>query len=166
MKKNTKIFDYVLIGIISLLIILSLELHIFSYRPSIVLSGSMEPSIHTGSLIYYKKIKTDKVYETISEGAIITYKRSDGFAVTHQVIRIDKENDVIITKGIVGNASEDKPIKANQVKGVYAFSIPVLGFIISYLKNPFLLLGIVIIVALIILIPSLVKLIKDSKKSE
>lgn len=166
MKKIINIIDYVLISVLGIIIISSLVLYLLNYRVRIVVSGSMEPTIKTGSLMYYKKISEEDVYEKISIDTIITYKSSDGIDVTHQVISLDEESDAIITQSILSDSTADKPIKANQVLGIYAFSIPLLGFVINFLKNPFVLIGIIIIIILFILCNLLFKFIKDYRKQE
>lgn len=166
MKKVINIVEYILIGFFAVIIVFSLGLYICNYRAKIVLSGSMEPRIYTGSLMYYKKISESDVYDVIKNDTIITYEREDGKAVTHRVISYDKEKDIIITKGIDENSANDAPIKASQVKGIYAFSIPILGFIINFIRNPFVILSIAIIVVLVILFNSLYKLLKTHQKDE
>lgn len=166
MKKLINIIDYIIISILTIIILLSVGLYILNYRAMVVVSGSMEPVIKTGSLMYYKKISEEDVYEKISVDTIITYKSSDKVTVTHQVVFVDEENDTIITQSIISGSTTDNPIKANQVLGIYAFSIPLLGFVINFFKNPFVLIGIIIIIVLILLCNLLFKFVKDYRKQE
>lgn len=165
MKKVIDIIDFIVICFLGIIILSTLVLYLLNYRVRVVVSGSMEPKIQTGSLMWYKEIKEEDVYEKISVDTIITYRRNDGVDVTHQVISIDRETDTIITKSIVSGSTSDSPIKASQVLGIYAFSIPLLGFIIDFFKKPFVLIGIIIIV-LFILCNLLFKFIKDYRKQE
>ena len=43
------------------------------YKPVVVLSGSMEPAYHVGSVIYYKSTP----FEQIKEGDAITFKAGE-----------------------------------------------------------------------------------------
>ena len=54
-------------------------------EPRIVLSGSMEPKIHTGSICFINK----KVpYDKIKTGDIIAFKAGKNTMVTHRVISV------------------------------------------------------------------------------
>ena len=52
-----------------------------------VLSGSMEPEYHVGSVVYVEKSSIDD----IEVGDVITFYINDNTVVTHRVI--DKDND-------------------------------------------------------------------------
>ena len=69
-----------------------------SYKLLVVLSGSMEPAIKTGSIVFVKPS------DTYQKGDIITF--TDGKAassVTHRVFEIQNKDgkDIFITKGKV-----------------------------------------------------------------
>ena len=68
--------------------------------PLAVLSGSMEPTYHVGSLIYVK----DADPEEVQVGEPITFKISDDTMVTHRVVAIDPGGPNLQTKG---DASRD-----------------------------------------------------------
>lgn len=88
-----------------------------------VLSGSMEPAIQTGSLIY--------VYDTndYTEGDIITFVE-EGETVTHRIV--DETEQGFITKG-ERQAPDPWRIDAHQIQGEHFVSIPLYG----YLLRPF-----------------------------
>ena len=56
----------------------------FGYKPFIVLSGSMEPTINTGDLAISKEIDTS----TLKVGDIISFKIKDNIVVTHRIVEI------------------------------------------------------------------------------
>ena len=118
----------------SALVLLFVVLPLFNYQPYIVLSGSMEPVVHTGAVTVINKNDTD-----ISEGDIIAYQLNDDVAVTHRVIAID-ENNRYITKGDANDIVDFTPIEQSQIIGTYAFQVPGLGYAIADLeKHPILL---------------------------
>ena len=91
----------------------------------------MEPDIHQWSLMCDKVYKDkNEFYENISVDTDITFRTKEGTVITHRIIFVDKENDIIQTKGIKGDAVADEMISFNQVLGVVTFSIPVLGFLV------------------------------------
>ena len=51
--------------------------------PYVVLSGSMEPKVPTGSLCF---INEHVKYESIKTGDVIAFKMSDGTLVTHRAV--------------------------------------------------------------------------------
>ena len=63
-------------------------IRIVGFTPYAVLSGSMEPAFHVGSLIYVKSVDP----EDIKVGDAITFRLSgEDTAATHRVIEIDRE---------------------------------------------------------------------------
>jgi len=61
------------------------------YKPFIVLSGSMEPTISTGDLVLTKEVAP----EQINIGDIITFRVEGNTMVTHRVTDIVRENNSI-----------------------------------------------------------------------
>lgn len=96
-----------------------------------VISGSMEPTIHVGDLIIINKNE-----ETYNENDIVTFYDQEGSFVTHRIISINKEE--MITKGD-NNNSEDKPLPTANIVGKYVTRIPLVGRVLSSIKNPFIL---------------------------
>ena len=98
-------------------------------RLYIVMSGSMEPGITTGSLII-----TDTIMKDPAPGDVITY-HAGGTRITHRVIRI-LENNMVITKGD-HNASEDPlPVHREEIEGTVLLAVPGLGTMLLMLRRP------------------------------
>ncbi len=110
---------------------------IFGYRSFIVLSGSMEPKIKPGDVIWVKKTHMKE----LKEGDILTYISEENF-ITHRIKKI--EGNSLVTKGDANNV-EDSPIKSSQVYGKYSFRIPYLGYILVGLKKPLVFITIIAI---------------------
>ena len=92
-----------------------------------VLSGSMEPKIRTGGLVF-----TDTSRKDPQIGDIITYSLNDSF-VTHRVIR--REGSILITKGDANDGEDLAPVSAEQVLGTVVFTIPFLGYMAAFVKR-------------------------------
>lgn len=102
-----------------------------------VLSGSMEPTIMTGSIIAVKPVTDTK---SLKVGDVITFKSLDdpNILITHRIMEIKQEGGKVsyITKGDNNDAADTEPIPAENVKNVYAdFTIPYLGYLISFMKT-------------------------------
>lgn len=108
-------------------------------QPYVVLSGSMEPEIPTGGVVF-----TNTNFRDPEKGDIITYEVSDGSLVTHRVIKAGEE---IVTQGDA-NVMADPPIKEDQVIGTVVFWLPYLGYALDFANHRGFLL---ILAALIIL---------------
>ena len=81
-----KKFIDILLTLIIIFGIVFVFLYLFKIEPYVVLSGSMEPKLHTGSLSFINKnIK----YEDIKEKDIVAFKTSSGALVSHRVIKIE-----------------------------------------------------------------------------
>ncbi len=95
-------------------------------KPYIVLSGSMEPALSVGAVIF-----TDTGRTIPEKGDIITYEVK-GNMITHRVVQI--EEDGYITKGDA-NVMKDPKIAQEQVEGTVLFSIPYLGYAAIFTQN-------------------------------
>ncbi len=100
-----------------------LALYIFRIVPYVILSGSMEPKIKTGSLCFINKKTSIK---DIKEKDIIAFKLNDGTLVTHRVKDITK--DGIITKGDNNKRADSSLVTEHNFVGKNIFWIPKLGY--------------------------------------
>ena len=102
-----------------------------------VLSGSMEPNLPVGSLIYV----TDKDPKDLKPGDVITYMASEKVVVTHRIVEVvPDENDPNVlrfrTKGDANNSEDEGLVHSNNILGSPIFHIPLLGYVSSYIQNP------------------------------
>lgn len=98
---------------------------LFGIRPYIVLSGSMEPVIHTGAVAFIDTRDRD-----CEPGEIVTYRLSGkdgGVFVTHRVEAVS--GGVYITKGDANQVSDLSPVRQDQIVGKYRFQIPFAGYL-------------------------------------
>ncbi len=123
---------------------LFLILYILGIVPYVVLSGSMEPSIETGSVCFINK---HAKFEDIKEKDVIAFKMKDGTLVTHRAIEINDSG--IVTKGD-NNKDADRNIVTNSnFVGKNLFWIPKVGYVIKAFQTT---TGRIIAVALILLL--------------
>ena len=102
-----------------------------------VLSGSMEPVYHVGSLIYVKEVDPF----TLKEGDVITYMLSEDTLSTHRIVGVvpDEEDTSVIrfrTKGDANDAEDATLVHYKNVVGTPVFTIPYLGYIANYIQHP------------------------------
>jgi signal peptidase len=123
-----------------------------------VLTGSMDPAIKTGSLIFIKK------QENYSVGDIVTKTGDEsGMTVTHRIISITEEdgNVKIKTKGDANNVEDEEFFDKDAIIGKVFFHIPFAGYLTNYAQTPYGLMVIVVIPAVIIVYEEIGKIKKE-----
>ncbi|MTI96635.1 MAG: signal peptidase I [Firmicutes bacterium] len=92
----------------------------------VVLSGSMEPAIGTGSLLVVKPTEA----EAVQVDDIITYH--DGpRTVTHRVMDINSDGS-FITKGDANNVPDLEPVAPGDLVGTVTGIVPLAGYVINF----------------------------------
>lgn len=137
LKKIWNVISSILVALVVLLALLLVGARVVGLQVFTVLSGSMEPTYHTGSLIYVKKVDP----YTIKEGQPITFMLDENTVATHRVVGIvpDEEDPAVIrfrTKGDANEAEDGSLVHYKNVIGTPIFSIPYLGYVADYIQHP------------------------------
>ena len=138
--------------------VLILVLYLFGIVPYVVLSGSMEPTIDTGSLCFINK---NAKYEDVKEKDIIAFKLSDGTLVTHRAIEITETG--IVTKGDNNDGADSNQVKKDNFVGKNLFWIPKVGYAVKAFQST---KGKIIIITSIVLLFAAGFLFGENKKKE
>lgn len=203
MKTLLKVWNFLttlLVAVMILMAVLLVGVRLVGLVPFTVLSGSMEPTYHVGSLIYVRETAP----ENIEVGDPITYVVNEDLLVsTHRVVEVevfytgtravtDENGEAVVdengdpvyeeydleepsyyftTKGDANEAVDGTPVYYKNVLGVPVFSIPLLGYLSSWLQTrQGVIMGVSIALVIIILtfLPDLLKLVDepDKKKAE
>lgn len=107
------------------------EPSIFGYQVKVVVSGSMEPAIQTGSIIVNKLIGKNTSYK---KGDIISFQAGDK-VVTHRItdIRTTNTETMYQTKGDNNNAPDANYVLQQHIVGKYTgITIPKVGYVIGH----------------------------------
>ena len=136
-KKAWNIVSSILVALVVILALLLVGARVVGLQVFTVLSGSMEPTYHTGSLIYVKKVDP----YTIKEGQPITFMLDENTVATHRVVGIvpDEEDPTVIrfrTKGDANDAEDGGLVHYKNVIGTPVFTIPKLGYLANYVQHP------------------------------
>ena len=102
----------------------------FGYEIVNVISGSMEPEIPVGSIVYVKQI--DPV--GIEEGEIILYA-SEGSEILHRVVSNHQVEGYLVTKGDANEQEDIKEVQYATVRGRVEKHYPVIGQLMMILSN-------------------------------
>jgi len=165
MKKISKIIYYIVFTAIlffALLLIISVFPITGNIKMLAVLSGSMEPKIHTGSIVIIKPISNYKVGDVITFGP----NTKTEVPTTHRITDMKAVSGEIFykTKGDANNAEDGKEVSEKEVIGKVYLSIPFLGYAINFLKKPFGLMLVIVIPAVIIVYDEIQKIGREFKK--
>lgn len=97
----------------------------------VVVSGSMEPAVPVGSIIYTMN------QDFYSNNDVIAFKK-DGSTITHRIIETGVIGNELYytTKGDANNVEDDELVVRQDVVGKTFFFVPYLGKIIMSLKTP------------------------------
>lgn len=138
----------ILSGILTILFALTLLLTVsskiyggaprfFGYEMMNVLSGSMEPAIHTGSVIF---VKQGVQVNGLHVGDVITFRSVDdpNIVITHRVAEVQNAQSGLhfVTKGDANDAKDAQPLPAANVVAKYSgVTIPFLGYVFTFIKS-------------------------------
>lgn len=95
---------------------------IMGYEVYNVISGSMEPQIPVGSVIYVKYQSP----ETINENDIIAFWSMDS-VISHRVLTNDRDSHCFVTKGDANATKDMNTVNYNSVIGVVKSHFPYIG---------------------------------------
>ncbi|MGI5893413.1 MAG: signal peptidase I [Candidatus Merdivicinus sp.] len=124
----TTVFVVIAVGLAVLLV----GVRLIGLTPYSVLSGSMEPTYHVGSLIYVEKVDPSE----IEVGDPITFVLNEDLVVaTHRVVEIDAENEHFYTKGDANENPDSAPVYYKNLLGRPVFTIPYLGYVADFLSS-------------------------------
>ena len=100
---------------------------LFGYNPLVVISGSMEPTLKVGGLLYYEEIDIND----FKEKDILVYELKDHI-ISHRVV--EHLDNGFITKGDANNSYDSSIVNDNQVLGRGTnWSIPLLGYYADFI---------------------------------
>lgn len=148
-----------------------------------VTSGSMEPKIPVGSLVYAGKYKL----EDLKKEDVITFKVRDDqngqvSVVTHRIAEVMKDEKTekikddqgketekkivkyeFVTKGDANNTVDARTVPAANIIGLYQWQVPYVGYVTNFTQTGKGFILLVIIPAVILIVWELVSLITHIK---
>lgn len=149
------LFMLILIGLISVAGLLVVP-QLLGYQRLAVLSGSMEPGIGVGSIVYVK----EKDSTALEVGDVITYKLGGDTLVTHRIVEILEEERCVITQGDANEVPDGSPIPYDNIVGCVDFHVPLLGYVSMYVKTPAGIGAVCVVLGIMIILGFLPDIIK------
>ena len=166
-KKIWNIITSILVGLVVLLAVALVGVRLIGLNPYVVLSGSMEPTYHVGSLIYVKEVD----YKELKVGDPITFMLSENTVATHRIIEVlvdeeDPETIRFFTQGDANDSPDGSSVHYKNVIGKPVFTIPYLGYISNYIQSPPGLYVAIAAGAILIMLVFLPDLFENDEKEE
>jgi signal peptidase I len=166
-KKISKVVYYLfLAGITVLALLLAVAVLPIpgNYRVLTVLSGSMEPVIHTGSVVIVVPRKDYKIGEVVTFGG----NGAMNIPTTHRIkdVQIAGGKYFYVTKGDANNTEDENKVAQSEIKGSVLISIPYLGFAVNFIKQPIGFLLVIAIPAVLIILEEVKKIRKEVKRKQ
>ena len=165
-KKIWNIVTGVIVALAVLLAVALLGVRLIGFQVFAVLSGSMEPTYHVGSLIYVKDVD----YTQLEAGDVITFMLDEDTVATHRIVEVvpDETDSSVLrfrTKGDANEAVDGSLVHYKNVVGTPVFTIPKLGYLADYIQNPpgiYIAISAGAVLVLLMFLPDLFR--KDEKK--
>jgi len=133
-----------------------------NYKVKIVLSGSMEPELPMGSLVF---LKPESSYAV---GDIITFGKDTKMDVptTHRIVLTHDSptGKVFQTKGDANENEDARDVRESEVIGKVFFDIPYLGYVLDFAKKPIGFILLVLLPAAFIILDEIGNIWKEAKR--
>lgn len=139
-KPNTSrsLLGWVLTGLGMAVILLTLVVALLLAAPGLlgwkqmsVLTGSMEPEIPVGSMVYVEPVEP----ESLAEGDVVTFVQADGDTVTHRVVKNRTVEGTLVTKGDANEEEDMDPVPYERVVGKVGLTLPNAGEVLGYISS-------------------------------
>jgi signal peptidase len=168
-KKVWGVFSTVLVAAAVILALLLAGARLLGMQVFTVLSGSMEPAYHVGSLIYVKSVEPSEV----QLGDPITFVLNEQLTVaTHRVVGIEVDEEGVIrfqTKGDANNSVDGGLVHQENLLGEPVFTIPYLGYVAEFIQNPpgtYITIAAGAVLILLLFLPELIEAFTEDDKEK
>jgi len=167
MKKFFKILYYCFLAAIlaiGLLLVVSIFPITGNYKFLTVLSGSMEPTVKTGSVVLVQPQNNYKIGDIITFGPVSKTRPP----TTHRIYEIEVQAGVPIylTKGDANKAPDVREVSKIDIIGKVLFVAPFIGYAVSAVQQPYGFILIIIVPALIVIYDEAQKIFMEIKKNK
>ena len=161
-KKILKFIENIVLTLIFIISITFIGARAFGIESFVVMSGSMEPTIHTGALVF---VDTKAKYDSIGLNDIVVFDANpdtliDGessgksMRVIHRIVQKVENTETngkeYVTKGDNNESNDSVTVTPNTFIGKELFSIPSLGFAIQFMNKYNIKYAIIIFILLLV----------------
>jgi len=121
-----------LVGGLAFLVAMALLPAVFGLYPLVVVSGSMEPTIHVGDIAVVRKQDPYR----FKIGDVVTYSTAGG-NITHRIVGMDitPQGPFFLLRGDANLTADPRAIPAQAIVGKVVYRVPRLGFLVSFVNS-------------------------------
>jgi signal peptidase len=106
---------------------------VLGWVPLTVLSGSMEPTVPTGSQVVVAPLEGEDDAAGLSTGDVVTFmpRPDDPTLVTHRIVGVAVDGEgrrSFTTQGDANAAPDAEPVTATQLRGLVKYHVPWAGY--------------------------------------
>jgi signal peptidase I len=154
---------WVLLGLAGGILLATTAPHLVGYRSLTVLSGSMEPALGTGDIVFGEQISAREA----KTGDVITFREpGETRLVTHRLVSVrrGKAKLHMVTKGDANRVVERWSIPADGSIARAVYRVPKLGYGLAEIRSPRARLLLVVIPALLLALNELILIWRPRRK--
>lgn len=153
------------VAVAGLLFISSVSIPGVMLDARVVLTGSMEPAIPTGSVVFTLP------RSTYAEGDIVTFKRAESTLetpITHRIMRVEvfEGSTFYTTQGDANEHPDSEPVRESEVLGRVLFHIPFIGRLLELARTPWGFALLIIVPAILVIADEVRKILREVKKPD
>jgi len=172
MKKLFYILTTIILGLFilaaGLLLISSFSIPGVPFDTRSVLTGSMEPAIPTGSIVFIVP------KDTYGEGDIITYSRKASqmeIPITHRIMGAEMVDGqfIYVTQGDANEYADTAAVYEDEVLGKVVGHVPFLGKLLDVARTPFGFAALIVIPALLVIFDEsrkIIRIVREEKNDK
>lgn len=160
LKKIWSIATTVVVCMAVLLAILLAGVRLVGLQAFTVLSGSMEPNYHVGSIIYVKKVEPT----ALQAGDVISFMLNEKTVATHRIVEVvpDEKDPSVLrfrTKGDNNAIVDNELVHYKNVLGKVVGTIPYLGYVSDFVQHPpgtYVVVAVMALLVMMVFIPDII----------
>jgi signal peptidase I len=120
-----------LVGVLFAFSLAFVGIRAMGYATFVVTGGSMEPTIHKGSLVIDEPVTADRLHL----GDIITFDHYDQIT-THRIVGVEGSaaGTMYSTKGDANEITDPEPLAFPGRVGLVRFSVPYVGYAVAWMQ--------------------------------
>lgn len=157
------IYYLFVLGIVAISILLLISfIPVGGMKVKVVKSGSMEPSIKTGSIVLIKPSLSYKLNDVVTFGA----DTKTQVPTTHRIVSVTGEGNrkFFTTKGDANDGEDPVQVRDRDIIGKVILDIPYAGFLLDFAKRPIGFALLVGLPALSIIIDEIMSIVAEVKR--
>jgi signal peptidase len=153
-------------AVVLLLLSITVGPRFLPYRALVVRSGSMSPTIPTGSVVFYRPVGA----ASVKVGDVIVFDRpgANGERVTHRVYKIENgaTGRYFVTKGDANGVPDDWRVPAVGKGWKAVWHIPIVGYVLADLQTTLARLLLLLVPAVLLALITVYEIWRDRRGAE